>query len=245
MLLGPVFIGMPMATFGGDHLAVTESIAGLVPKWIPWHMFWAYLVGCCLIAGGLCIVTRRWVRPSAAGFGIMMLSFVVLMDVPSSLAQPHNRLFWMLALRELCFGLGALSLAFASSRRVIDVTRVGIAGVLLIYGAVYLRHPELLPGVPLDQLTPAFIPLHALWGYPMGVALVVTGLLLLANRMSYMAAAAAGITILVSVIFLSVPFMFPAPGDLNNLNVPVDNLLFCGSVLCLALGIGRPRAAGS
>jgi hypothetical protein len=50
-LFGPIFLAIPMAIFGADHFVFANSIANLVPSWIPWHLFWAYFVGVCLLAG--------------------------------------------------------------------------------------------------------------------------------------------------------------------------------------------------
>src|SRR5580692_4935480 len=50
ILLGPLFYAAPIAAFGTEHFTVTKSIASIVPRWIPWHYFWAYFVGTCFIA---------------------------------------------------------------------------------------------------------------------------------------------------------------------------------------------------
>lgn len=43
ILFGPVFYAAPLAAFGTEHFTLNKAIAGLVPAWIPWHVFWAYL----------------------------------------------------------------------------------------------------------------------------------------------------------------------------------------------------------
>jgi hypothetical protein len=50
VLFGPIFYAVPIAAFGTEHFTLTAAIASIVPKWIPWHMFWAYFVGACFIA---------------------------------------------------------------------------------------------------------------------------------------------------------------------------------------------------
>src|SRR5207249_3221884 len=42
--LGPVFFAIPMAVFGADHFIAPRFVATIVPSWIPWHLFWVYLV---------------------------------------------------------------------------------------------------------------------------------------------------------------------------------------------------------
>src|SRR5215468_469809 len=52
ILFGPLFYAAPLAAFGTEHFTLTAAVASLVPKWIPWHLFWAYFVGACFIAAG-------------------------------------------------------------------------------------------------------------------------------------------------------------------------------------------------
>ena len=58
--LGPVFVAVPVAVFGMEHFTATKILAGMVPGWIPWHMFWALFVGTCLISAALSIAVRKY-----------------------------------------------------------------------------------------------------------------------------------------------------------------------------------------
>ena len=53
---GRLFFAIPMAVFGADHFIAPRFVATIVPPWIPWHLFWVYLVGVALIASALSIV---------------------------------------------------------------------------------------------------------------------------------------------------------------------------------------------
>src|ERR1700743_600827 len=66
--LGPLFLAVPIAVFGGDHFAAPKVIAGMVPEWIPWHLFWAYFVGVCLISAALSLVIDRHAALAAGLF---------------------------------------------------------------------------------------------------------------------------------------------------------------------------------
>src|SRR5215470_18711809 len=111
ILFGPVFYAAPLAAFGTEHFTRTKIIASLVPAWIPWHLFWAYFVGACFIAGPLSLVTRIQARLAAGLLALTFFCFVVLMDAPGWARHPGNRIFLTLALRELSFSGGALALA--------------------------------------------------------------------------------------------------------------------------------------
>ena len=109
--LAPVFIAAPMAVFGAEHFTATKIIAGMVPGWLPGHMFWALLVGVCLVAAALSIAARKQAWLSAALLGVMVLLFVLLIHVPNVAGAPHERLLWVVALRDLTFSAGEIGRA--------------------------------------------------------------------------------------------------------------------------------------
>src|SRR5580765_6413574 len=111
ILLGPLFYAAPVAAFGTEHFTLTAVIASIVPRWIPWHFFWAYFVGACFLAAGFSLVTRIQSRLAASLLGLTFFLFVVLMDVPGWARNPRDRIGLTLALRELAFSGGALALA--------------------------------------------------------------------------------------------------------------------------------------
>ena len=51
------------------------------------------------------------------------------------------------------------------------LARLFIGVAITFLGVEQFLHPELAPGVPLEKLTPLWIPGHALWGYPTGASL--------------------------------------------------------------------------
>jgi hypothetical protein len=96
-------------------------------------------------------------------------------------------------------------------------------------------HPQLAPGVPLEKLTPPWIPMHALWGYPTGAIFVVAGVCLIINKEARRAATWLGAVILLLVLVVYVPIVVTIPADIGNgLNYLADTLLLSGAVLALA-----------
>src|ERR1700684_352640 len=98
--LGRVCLAIPIAVFGAEHLASAHEIMKIVPAWMPGKLFWTYFVGIALIAAALSFIFRVAVRLSATLLGIMFVCFVAMMDLPSSIAAPHNRIAWTLLARE-------------------------------------------------------------------------------------------------------------------------------------------------
>ena len=118
VVLGPVFFAVPLAVFGTEHFTAATILAGMVPAWLPGHMFWALFVGTCLIAAALSIAAGTYAWLASALAGVMILLFVLLIHLPNVVASPHTRLLWVVALREPAFAGGAFALAAAQSGRV-------------------------------------------------------------------------------------------------------------------------------
>jgi uncharacterized membrane protein len=188
-------------------------------------------------------VVQFYAELSAALFGIMLLWFEVLMDIPAIVGFSNNRLICALALRDLSFSCGALSFAMTGTelwRRkgahwLIYGCRSVLGVILIVFGVWYSLHPELLPGVPLRQLMPDFIPGSLLWGYLTSLVYVTGGICLLINKIVRVVATWIGLYILFSVIMFCIPYMVQYGSNVEKgLNVPLDTLMLCGSVLCLA-----------
>jgi uncharacterized membrane protein len=243
VVLGPVFFAVALAVFGTEHFTASTILAGMVPVWLPGHMFWALFVGACLIAAALSIAAGKYAWLASALAGVMMLLFVLLIHIPNVAANPHTRIAWVVVLREPAFAGGAFALAatqgvgwkpqvrqaFATLARFLIAICIGFMGVQ------QCLHPELAPGVPLMKSTPLWVPAHAYWGYLIGAIYVVIAISLLLNKQVRRAATWLGLIILLLVLFLYLPIVIANPADIaNGLNYLADTLLLCGAVLALA-----------
>ena len=240
---GPVFFAIPMAVFGADHFIAPRFVATLVPSWIPWHLFWVYLVGVALIASALSIVTQKHSVLAASLLSAMLFSFVLLISVPNLIASPRDRFVLAVLLRDLSFSGGALACALAQatewpkrwSSRVTTLVRFVLGVTSLVFGIEHFLHPEFVPVVPLRQLTPSWIPAHSFLAYVTGAALLAAGLCLVFGWKARLAAAWLGIISFVMVLLVYLPIMASKLSDIGNgLNYVVDTLAFSGSALLLA-----------
>jgi uncharacterized membrane protein len=239
--LGPTLFAVPLAIFGVEHFAFAKIIAGMVPPWIPAHMFWAIFVGVCLIAAALSIAGRMMSGIAGLLLAVMLVLFVALLHIPGIAAGPHDRFIWAVGLRDLAFAGGALSLATWNPQyrhTAVTLARLVIAVAVIFFAVEQFLHPQFAPGVPLQMATPGWIPAHSLWGYLIGAVYAVTGVSLLINKHAYLAAAWLGTTVLLIVLFIYVPILVSNPRDIGTgMNYFADTLLFGGGALCLALGI--------
>lgn len=255
--LSNLCFAMPLAVFGALHLAAARGLMTMVPKFMPWPLFWAYFVGVALIAASVSIATKIQVGWSGLLFGIMMFLFVAMMDLPGTLAQPHDRFSWTLMLREMSFGSGGWILAGdAMARRdgnwgskLITVGRIVIGVASIFYGVEHFLHPANVPGVPLEKLMPAWIPGRMLIGYLTGAILVIAGAGILLARKTRTAATYLGTWIFLLVIFIYGPILIVSLLDpstavkVEGLNYFFDTLLFAGTILALASAASRRSEA--
>jgi uncharacterized membrane protein len=243
ILFGPLFYAAPIAAFGTEHFTLTTAIASIVPKWIPWHLFWAYFVGACFIAAALSLVTGIQARLSTSLLALTFFLFVVLMDAPAWAHHPRNQIGLTLMLRELSFSGGALALAASltehwrerGKRVLTTIAQYFVAIPVLFYSFEQFLHGDHVPGVPLEPLTPQYVYGHAIWTYVAAVVYGVAGILLLVGKKARAAATWLGLTVFIVVLVVYVPIAIVERASLDNgLNYVADTLMFCGTVLLLA-----------
>jgi len=248
MPFGRLFFAIPMGVFGTDHLVDAVEIAPLVPSWMPAHLFWTYLVGIGLIAAALSITLKRYSKLAAILLGSMLLLFVVLMHIPNIVATHGARLFWATGLRDIAFSGGAFALAGSLSKPapsdgapgLVTLGRFFVGIPAIVFGVEDFLHPTLAPGVPLDKITPTWIPGHLFWAYLAGAVLVASGPCILVNMKARLAATYLGIMILLLVLFVYLPILVANPSSIGDgLNYFVDTLAFSGTALVLADAISE------
>lgn len=243
LLFGPVFYAAPLAGFGTEHFTLTATIASLVPSWIPWPNFWAYLVGACFVAAALSLATGVLARLAAPLLAITFFLFVLLMDAPAWARDPGNPFALALALRELAFCGGALALAASLGQArgesrafpLATLARWFVATAVLFFSLEQFLHGDHVPAVPLKALTPTWIWGHALWTYVAAAAYAVAGTLLLLGIAARAAAAWLGVAVLFVELVVYLPIAVVQRASLGNgFNYLADTLMFAGAILLLA-----------
>ena len=240
---------IPLAVFGAEHLSAAKFIMLAVPSYMPWRLFWAYLVGVALLAASASIATKIQVRWSGLLFGIMIFLFEAMVHIPRVLANPKDRISWVIVLREMSFAGGGWIFAGnamgAQGKKLITVGRVLIAIAAIFFGVEHYLHPAGCPGVPLEKLTPAWIPARLFIGYLTGAILLVAGASILLARKTRMAATYLGTWILLLVLFIYGPILIVQLLDpstavkVEGINYFADTLLFAGAILALASATPR------
>jgi uncharacterized membrane protein len=249
VVLSNLCFAIPLAAFGANHLWGARFIKLAVPSYMPWRLFWAYFVGFALLSASLSIATKIQVRWSGLLFGIMMFLFVAMLHIPRVLASPRDRFAWVIVIREMSFAGGAWILAANAMRgkksKLVQVGRVLIAIAALWFGVEHFLHPAGCPGVPLEKLTPAWVPGRLVIGYLTGAILLVAGAGILLNKKTRIAATYLGTWIVLLVLFIYGPILIVQMSDpstaikVEGINYFADTLLFAGAILALARAAPR------
>jgi uncharacterized membrane protein len=236
IVFGPIFFAVPLAVFGAEHFSNSRSISQIVPPWMPARMFWTWFVGLAQISAAVGIALRTiHARTAALLLGIMFIRFVLMIHIPNVVANPHNRIFWAVALRDLAFAGGAFALAATLVKPLRIVARVFVAVPLLFFAVEHFLHPEFAPGVPLAKVTPDWVPIRVL---------ISGATMLVDSKRARFTATLLGSLIALLFLFLYLPIFLTAsqPALLEGINYVADTLLFAGVVL-LAAAILRNGAS--
>lgn len=262
---GPLLVAIAMGIFGADHLTFTKFVATIVPKWMPWRLFWAYFVGFALLAAALSLATRVCWRLAATLLGSMLFLFVLLMHIPNLIHFPHASFLRTLLLRDLTLGAGVFSFGAARNTpvearvlsgfdilrsRVITVTRFLVALPIAIFAIEHFRHPALAPGFPQDDPTvvitlPAWIPAHAVWAYATGSIFIACAVGLMIGRYARLAAKTLGVTVLALILAAYIPRTIANASDVTlGLNYLAIYCALAGAAWMLAAALpNQPREA--
>jgi uncharacterized membrane protein len=260
--LAPVFIAVSLAVFAPEHFRGPQFVQSMVPRWMPGpHRPWVYFVGCALLAAATSLTVRKFMRLSSTLLGLMFLLFVCMIYLPSALRHPTSRFAWIFVLRDLSFSAGAWALSGLYSRASssqkskppqlakckILFSRLALAIAAIFYAVQHFLHPRSVPDIPLEKVTPSWVPFPSVWGYLAGAVLLAAGIALALNIKPRIAATSIGAWMAAVTLFLYVPILALAvigstPEINEALNYFADTLLYAGAALALALALPRAGA---
>jgi uncharacterized membrane protein len=246
LVLGPVFEAVALTIFAAEHFLAARDLMGIVPRWLPGPLFWTYFVGAALLAAAISFIAWRYVRWSASLLALLFLIIVTTIDLPNLPKDAHERLFWTLTVRETAFAGGAMVLAGSQWARgrstgatLILLGRFIVACTFVFYAIEHFLFPRFVPGVPLEKMTPAWIPAPTLIAYIVGATLLAAGVGLMIRRTRRIAAASAGIVLLLLTVFFYVPILateIRSPLAVEGVNYVGDTLLFAATALLAGFG---------
>ena len=86
---GKYFFAVMLLLFGYAHLVRAENISALVPKYIPWPIFWTYVAGIALIGSAIAIFINFKLKWIGLLLGITLFLWLILLHLYYAIRFPH------------------------------------------------------------------------------------------------------------------------------------------------------------
>ncbi len=88
-------VGLGSLFFGLAHLSAIQTVAMMVPEWVPLGgAFWVVVSGIAFVAAGLAILTGVFSALAAHLLALMLLLFEFPVLLPNLFSAPHNHIAW-------------------------------------------------------------------------------------------------------------------------------------------------------
>jgi len=234
--LGRIFVAISLVIFGIQHFLYGGFVAGLVPAFMPGHLFWAYFVGVAFFAAAAGILYEKMARPAATMLGVMFFLFVVLLHIPRIVTHSRDGNEWTSGFVALAMCGGAWVLASASplyEREIADpflkFGRYIFAMAFVAFGIQHFFDPRLT-----IRVGPPWFPGRPIWTYPTGIFFVVAGSAIFFGKKARLAATLLGAATLLFFLLLHIPRITAQLHDPGPWTSGFEVLALCGEALVLA-----------
>lgn len=192
-----ILFALPWIVFGIQHFMYADFVATLVPKFMPFKLFWAYFTGTAMIAAGVSLIAGKLSFWAALLLGAMLVGFILLIHVFVLAAGPLDAKIWTRPVQDVALAAACLLLADNLSPNaglppaLVKIGRFIFALMLIAFGAQQFFN--------LDFLTakiPDFFPFRPFWVYLTGAAMIAAGALVIVDKKARPAAFALGVFML-------------------------------------------------
>lgn|SRR6185437_1604568 len=117
---GRIFFSTTMIIYGYSHFLYIDYISQMVPKWFGNNVFWAYFAGTALMASGVAIILKIYIKVISTLLAIMIFLWFIFLHIPDAVAHPYlahgNEI--VSAFDALLFSGVAIVIAFTTKTRV-------------------------------------------------------------------------------------------------------------------------------
>jgi uncharacterized membrane protein len=111
--LGRWIFPLPFAIFGLLHMMNGQTMAGMVPSYLPMSVFWVYLTGLGMIAAAVSMYIGKYDKLGAALLAIFLLLVVFMIHVPGTMDPAKSQMAMPMLLKDL--GLAGAAMMYAAN----------------------------------------------------------------------------------------------------------------------------------
>jgi len=90
IVTGCIFLAAFFIASGYAHFKFADFVISFIPSYIPFHAFWTYFCGICLLAGGVGLLIPKTRRLAALLSGIMVLGWFLLLHIPRFMSNIND-----------------------------------------------------------------------------------------------------------------------------------------------------------
>jgi uncharacterized membrane protein len=117
---GKYLFAIAIIIFGIQHFMYEKFIISLVPLWIPFKIFWLYLVKAGFILTGISIIFNFQTKLGLILLGIMFLSWILILHGPRVAATPKIEPEWTSFFVALAMCSGCFILTSQTKKKVTE-----------------------------------------------------------------------------------------------------------------------------
>jgi len=262
---GRFLFAIPWLVVAVQHFMYAVFVAGIVPAYMPFRIFWVYFTAIAMIAAAIAIMTGIRARLAAALLGGMMVLFILLIHLPILSGDPHamnwTRAFQDFAITGVAFifvGKGNGS-ASGAGTTVGNTDRgrwlpgkggranwLGVMGLycytvpLLFLGAQHFWQVPYVTG-----RIPDWMPMKVVWDFLAGAVIVLSALAIMLQRRARQAAGVLGITLAGLALLYHLPELVAHPfAGMDWTAAMLDSMIASGALLLAAAPGGVPGESG-
>jgi uncharacterized membrane protein len=230
---GRILLAVALAAIGCQNLIGLDLVRELQPvsDSIPGRPLLGVLLGVLLIAASAGVLVG--VRRAATGLAVLLSIWVLLLWVPTLLANPRNGGAWTGAFEIAALTCAAWALAGAGR-----IAQVGFGLCVPAFGVLHFLYVDYVASV-----IPGWIPGHVFLAYATGVAHIAAGLAIATGVRARLAAGLLGLMFGLWVVILHVPRVVANAGSRPEWTSLLVALAMCGASLVVASRVSRPPRA--
>jgi uncharacterized membrane protein YphA (DoxX/SURF4 family) len=110
-IIGRILYALPFVVFGINHFFMVDYYVGMLTSFIPLGAYTIIITGILMIAAGISIITKKFVRQSAIMLAGLLFIFIVTIHIPHLLHGTDRTATLIAFLKDISLMGGSLMIA--------------------------------------------------------------------------------------------------------------------------------------